>query len=87
MKKREPEVIIIREEGKTREERLQRLRKGYVKEQFPEVEEVEQKTTFQGLGIRGFLRTLFEETSEQIRLRTERERLMLEKERKQVEET
>ena len=66
-----------------------RLKRGYVKEQFLEPEEVEEETQrpqFKGLGIRDFLRTVFEQSSELIRLRTELEKLRLEKERKQLEE-
>ncbi len=106
----QPEVIVVERHAQapqTREERLEKLRKGYVKESYspyteytrteprtreeyePEVEEhVEQpeRPQFKGLGVRDFLRTLFEASSEQIRLRTELERLKLEKLKKKEEE-
>ncbi len=78
-------------ESITRSPTRERLKKSYVKPEYvePEVEEeVEhrpQKKEFRGLGVRDFLRTLFEQSSEQVKLRTEHEKLRLEKERKRLE--
>jgi len=71
-----------------REERLRRLRKGYVREEYEGEleEEVEHRPQFRGLGVRDFLRTLFEQSSEQVKLKTEYEKLRLEKLKKKLEE-
>ena len=47
--------------------------------------EEEEEPKFRGLGLRDFLRTAFEETAKQIRLRTELQRLRLEAMKRRVE--
>ena len=47
--------------------------------------EEEEEPKFRGLGLRDFLRTAFEETAKQIRLRTELQRLKLEVMKRRVE--
>lgn len=74
----QPYTDYTRTQPKTREE---------VEEPEEEVEHRPQKKEFQGVvGAIGFLRTLFEQSSEQVKLRTEYEKLKLEKLKKKLEE-
>jgi len=49
--------------------------------------EEKKEPKFRGLGLRDFLRTAFEETAKQIKLRTEMQRLKIEALRKKMEES
>jgi len=90
----EPEKVVIVEREpqapQTSEERLERLKRGYVKESYrsevdeepkPEVKRIEI-----GLGLIPALREIFRQSAEQVKLETERKKMILEFEKRKLEE-